>query len=106
MLIYFCFLFSFNFLTVNHKKFTPSDFHQEVAFNQYFYLHREFMFLCTFLSICLSVCFWRLPYFRTNEQIFIKKDRTLWVGPCQRKKLLIFGKDLDHILDTKNHEFS
>ena len=31
--------------------------------------------------------------------------KILWVGPGQGKKLLIFGKDLDHILDTKNHEF-
>ena len=71
MFIYFCFLFRFNFLTVHHKKFTLSDFHQEVAFNQYFYLHQEFMFLCSFLSVCLSV-FWCLDYSRTNEQIFIK----------------------------------
>ena len=70
MFIYFCFLFSFNFLTVNLKKVTLSDFHQEVAFNQYFYLDQEFMFLCTFLSICLSVCFWCLHYSRTNEHLF------------------------------------
>ena len=31
------------------------DFHQEVAFNQYFYLYQEFMFLCAFLSVCLSI---------------------------------------------------
>ena len=43
-----------------------------------------------------------LDYPRTNGQIFIKIF--LWVGPGQRKKLLIFGKDLDHILDTKNRE--
>ena len=59
MFIYFCFFVClfvcFNFLTVHHKKFTLSDFHQEVAFNQYFYLYQEFMFLCAFLSICLSV---------------------------------------------------
>ena len=60
------------------------------------------MFLCTFF-VYLSVCFWCLDYSRTNEHIFIK---ILWVGPGQRKKLLIFGKDLNHILDTKNHEFS
>ena len=41
-----------------------------------------------------------LDYSKTNEQIFIKN---LWVGPDQRKKLL---KDLDLIMDTKNHEFS
>ena len=55
MFIYFRFLFCFNFLTDHHKTFTESDFHQEVAFNQYFYLYREFMFLCSFLSICMSV---------------------------------------------------
>ena len=55
------------------------------------------------MLFCLFVClFWCLDYSRTNEQIFIK---ILWVGPGQRKKLLIFGKDLDHIVDTKNHEF-
>ena len=95
--VFFC----FNFLTVHHKKFTLSDFHQEQAFNQYFYLYQEFMFMCAFLPICLF--FWCLDYSRTNEQIFIK---ILWVGPGQRKKLLIFVKDVDHILDTKNHEFS
>ena len=31
----------------------------------------------------------------------------LWVGSLQREKLLIWGKDLDHIIETKkkNHEF-
>ena len=50
--------------------------------------------------------FWCLDYSRANEQIFIKK--ILWVGPGQRKELhvLTFGKDLNHILDTKIHEFS
>ena len=66
----FFFFFCFNFLTVHHKKFTLSDFHQEQAFNQYFYLYQEFMFLCAFLPICLF--FWCLDYSRTNEQIFIK----------------------------------
>ena len=32
--------------------------------------------------------------------------KILWVGPGQRKKLLIVGKDLGHILDTKNYVFS
>ena len=51
--------------------------------------------------MCVCVC---LDYPRTNGQIFIKK---LWEGPGQRKKLLIFGKNLNHILDTKkNGEFS
>ena len=43
------------------------------------------MFLCVNLSICLSICFFGV----------------LWVGSLQRKKLLILGKDLDHIIDTK-----
>ena len=43
----------FNSLTVHHKKFTLCDFHQEVAFNQYFYLHQQFMFLCAcFILLC------------------------------------------------------
>ena len=45
----------------------------------------------------MCVC---LDYSKTNEQIFIKN---LWVGPDRKKKLL---KDLDLIMDTKNHEFS
>ena len=60
---FFCFLvffFCFNFLTVHHKKFTLSDFHQEQAFNQYFYLYQEFMFLCAFLPICLFFLVFRL----------------------------------------------
>ena len=72
MFIYFWFFFvffCFNFLTVHHKKFTLSDFHQEQAFNQYFYLYQEFMFLCAF---CQFGFFWCLDYSRTNEQIFIK----------------------------------
>ena len=55
------------------------------------------MFVVCFF-VYLSACFWCLDYSRTNEQIFIKN---LWVGPGERKKLLIFGKDVDHILDTK-----
>ena len=64
------------------------------------------MFLCAnclpiclgfFLYFFLCVC---LDYSKPNEQIFIKN---LWVGPDRRKKLL---KDLDLIMDTKNHEFS
>ena len=71
-------VFFFNFLTVHHKKFTLSDFHQEVAFNQYFYLYQEFMFLCAF---CLIVCFWYLDYSRTN---FIK----IFVGRTWSKELV------------------
>ena len=77
MFIYFCFLFCFNFLTVHHKKFTLSAFHQEVAFNQYFLpLPGVYSFVCFF--VYLSVCFWCLHYSRTNGQIFIKQlvDRT------------------------------
>ena len=61
------------------------------------------MFVCFF--VYLSVCVWCLDYSRTNEQIFITNfvDKT-WSK--EQIKLLIFGKDLDHILDTKNHEFS
>ena len=60
MFIYFCFFVClfvcwFQFLDSPSQKFTLSDFHQEVAFNQYFYLYQDFMFLCAFLSICLSV---------------------------------------------------
>ena len=83
MFIYFCFLFCFNFLTVHHKKFTLSDSHQEVTFNQYFYLYQEFMFCVLF---CLFVCLFLV--FRLLQN---------W----SKEKLLIFGKDLDHILDTK-----
>ena len=69
---------------------TMCDFHQEVTFKQYFYLHQQFLCanclsLCLFyfvLFFLLCVC---LDYSRTNEQIFIKK---LWVGPDRRKKLL------------------
>ena len=57
------FFFGFNFLTVHQKKFTLSDFHQEQAFNQFFYLYQEFMFLCPFMPICLFLVF-RL---RTSE---------------------------------------
>ena len=69
---FFLFFFCFNFLTVHHKKFTLSDFHQEQAFNQYFYLYQEFMFfVCFFANLSF---FWCLDYSRTtgNEQIFIK----------------------------------
>ena len=73
------------------------DFHQEVTFKQYFYLHQQFMLIAClivrvfFFFVCLFVCLFCvwvcvcLDYSRTNEQIFIKK---LWVGPDQRKKLL------------------
>ena len=30
----------------------------------------------------------------------------MWEDSGQRKKLLIFRKNIDHILDTKLHEFS
>ena len=38
----------------------------------------------------------RLDDAKTNEQIFIKI--IMWVGPGQRKKLLIFFKDLYHLV--------
>ena len=60
------------------------------------------MCLFAYLSACLF--FKCLDYSRTNEQIFIKN--VLWVGAGQRKKLPIWGKDLDHISDTKIHEYS
>ena len=92
--VFFCL---FQFLDSPSQKFTLSNFDQEVAFNPYFYLYQEFMFVVCFF-VYLSACFWCLDYSRTNEQIFIKN---LSVGPGERKKLLIFGKDVDHILDTK-----
>ena len=60
------------------------------------------MFLCAFLSICLSI-FWCLDYSRTNEQIFIKH---FVGGTWSKEEVTNFWKDLDRILDTKNHEFS
>ena len=45
---YFCFIFSFlfQFLDSPSQKITMRDFHQEVTFQQYFYLHQQFMFVC------------------------------------------------------------
>ena len=59
------------FLDSPSQKFTLSNFDQEVAFNQYFYLYQEFMLVVCFF-VYLSACFWCLDYSRTNEQIFIK----------------------------------
>ena len=82
---FFIFSFFFQFLDSPSQKITMHDFHQEVTFKQYFYLHQEFMFLC---ANCLSVffcCFFFffflgggvlcvcLDYSRTNEQILILK---------------------------------
>ena len=61
----------FQFLDSPSQKFTLSNFDQEVAFNQYFYLYQEFMFVVCFF-VYLSACFCCLDYSRTNEQIFIK----------------------------------
>ena len=86
-------LFFFQFLDSPLQKITMRDFHQEVTFKQYFYLHQQFKFLCAdclivYLSgfffffffwgggrlsggggwVCVCVC---LDYSRTNEQIFI-----------------------------------
>ena len=66
--VFFCL---FQFLDSPSQKFTLSNFDQEVAFNQYFYLYQEFMFVVCFF-VYLSACFWCLDYSRTNEQIFIK----------------------------------
>ena len=67
----FFFVCLFQFLDSPSKKFTLSNFDQEVAFNQYFYLYQEFMFVVCFF-VYLSACFWCLDYSRTTEQIFIK----------------------------------
>ena len=67
----FFFFCLFQFLDSPSQKFTLSNFDQEVAFNQYFYLYQEFMFVVCFF-VYLSACFWCLDYSRTNEQIFIK----------------------------------
>ena len=64
-LVFFLFV-CFNSLTVHHKNL-PIDFHQEVAFNQYFYLHQQFMFC---VLVCLFLCLF-LGVF--GEQIFLKK---------------------------------
>ena len=43
---FFWFFFClFQFLDSQSQKFTLSNFDQEVAFNQYFYLYQEFMFV-------------------------------------------------------------
>ena len=68
---FFFFVCLFQFLDSPSQKFTLSNFDQEVAFNQYFYLYQEFMFVVCFF-VYLSACFWCLDYSRTNEQIFIK----------------------------------
>ena len=69
--LFFFFVCLFQFLDSPSQKFTLSNFDQEVAFNQYFYLYQEFMFVVCFF-VYLSACFWCLDYSRTNEQIFIK----------------------------------
>ena len=61
----------FQLLDSPSQKNTPSDFHQEVAFNQYFYLHQE----------------WRcLDYPRANGQIFVEK----FVGRTWPKEEIIY----------------
>ena len=45
-------LFFFQFLDSPLQKITMRDFHQEVTFKQYFYLHQQFKFLC---ADCLIV---------------------------------------------------
>ena len=81
LLIIICFMFSFffQFLDIPSQKITMRDFHQEVTFKQYFYLHQQFMF-CV-LIIYLSVYFFFvcvcLDYSRTNNRSLFKN---LWVG--------------------------
>ena len=58
------------------------------------------MFLCVHLSIYLFFGVLITPKLMNTSLYF------LWVGSVQRKKLLILGEDLHHIIDTKNHEFS
>ena len=99
---YFCFyflFFSFNSLTVHHKKLACVIFTKKGPLSNIFTSTRSlcfcvlivclfvwvffwFFFFCVCVVVCLCVC---LDYSRTNEQIFIKK---LWVGSDQRKKLL------------------
>ena len=67
------------------------DFHQEVIFKQYFYLHQQLQFMFLFadcFSLCLIFFCVCLDYSRSNEQIFIKN---WWIGPGQRKNLLKEG---------------
>ena len=64
------------------------DFHQEVIFKQYFYLHQQLQFMFLFancLSLCLIFFCVCLDYYRSKEQIFIKN---LWIGLGERKNLL------------------
>ena len=82
----FIFSFFFQFLDSPSQKITMRDFHQEVTFKQYFYLHQQFMFLCAnCLSICLGfcVCVWITPELMNRSLL-----KNLWVGPDKRKKLL------------------
>ena len=55
--VFFFFFCLFQFLDGPSQKFTPNNFDQEVAFNQYFYLYQEFMFVVCFF-VYLSACFW------------------------------------------------
>ena len=70
----FFFVCLFQFLDSPSQKFTLSNFDQEVAFNQYFYLYQEFMFVVCFF-VYLSACFWCLDYSRT-DLYFV--SRTWW----------------------------
>ena len=56
--VLFSLFFFFQFLDSPSQKITMRDFHQEVTFKQYFYLHHQFMFLCAnCLIVFLSVFF-------------------------------------------------
>ena len=95
----FLLIFSFSFFSsffqfpdsplqkVYPEWFSPS------SFNQYFYLHQQFMFFvficpCVYLSVFggfFCVCVLITPKLMNTSLYF------LWVGSLQRKKLLILG---------------
>ena len=57
--------------------------------------------LCFWCVLCLSIClFVIVPDNSKNDGTDLSKN-FMRVGPDQRKRLLHFGKDLDHNLETK-----
>ena len=106
----FIFSFFFQFLDSPSQKITMRDFHQEVTFKQYFYLHQQFMFLCAnclpiclggfFLCVCVCVCVKITPELMNRS--FLKN---LWVGPDRNKKLLK-ERSGSYFGYKKNHAFS
>ena len=90
---YFSFIFSFFFqyLDSPSQKITMRDFHQEVIFKQYFYLHQQFIFLCAnclIVSLFFFFFFWCVCVYITLELMNRSLFKNLWVGPDWRKKLL------------------